>query len=145
MTIEDVKKKYGSTIHCSRCPLNNADRECTKGEYEKFGTCAEAILHWELTYNAPPVEETTTENDVVSHPTHYTNGGMECIDEMIMVFGKEAVANFCLCNVWKYRYRALSKNGEEDIKKSHWYMAKYKELTERCTHGTFRKEDDLAF
>ena len=80
-------------------------------------------------------------NDVVSHPTHYTNGGMECIDEMIMVFGKETVAHFCLCNVWKYRYRALSKNGEEDIKKSHWYMAKYKELTERCTYGKYNAED----
>ena len=67
-------------------------------------------------------------NDIVNHPNHYTNGGMECIDEMILVFGKDIVANFCLCNVWKYRYRATSKNGEEDIKKSHWYMNKYKEL-----------------
>ena len=66
---------------------------------------------------------------MVNHPNHYTNGGMECFDEMLLVFGKETVANFCLCNAWKYRYRALYKNGEEDIKKSHWYMNKYKELT----------------
>lgn len=67
--------------------------------------------------------------DMVNHPNHYTNGGMECFDEMLLVFGKETVANFCLCNAWKYRYRAVYKNGEEDIKKSHWYMNKYKELT----------------
>lgn len=66
--------------------------------------------------------------DVVNHPNHYTNGGMECIDEMILIFGKEAVAHFCLCNAWKYRYRALYKNKEEDMQKSHWYINKYKEL-----------------
>ena len=67
--------------------------------------------------------------DVVNHPKHYCrDGGMESIDEMITVFGVEAVKNFCLCNVWKYRYRAADKNGEEDLKKSDWYMKKYKEL-----------------
>ena len=67
--------------------------------------------------------------DVINRPSHYTHGGMECIDEMVTIFGKEAVANFCLCNVWKYRYRAADKNGIEDLKKSDWYMNKYKELT----------------
>lgn len=65
----------------------------------------------------------------VNHPKHYNReGGMECIDEMILVFGKEAVKHFCLCNAWKYRYRAADKNGEEDLKKSDWYLSKYKEL-----------------
>lgn len=70
-------------------------------------------------------------NDNVNSPAHYCQGGMECIDEMVVVFGKEAVKNFCLLNVWKYRKRALFKNGEEDIKKSNWYMAKYQELQEK--------------
>ena len=65
----------------------------------------------------------------VNHPKHYNReGGMECIDEMILVFGKEAVKHFCLCNAWKYRYRAADKNGEEDLKKSDWYLSKYKKL-----------------
>ena len=68
------------------------------------------------------------DNDPVNHPSHYTNGGMECIDEMILVFGKAAVMNFCLCNVWKYRKRALHKNGQEDLDKADWYMNKFKEL-----------------
>jgi hypothetical protein len=76
------------------------------------------------------IVEAPQAEDVVNHPNHYTNGGMECIDEMILIFGKEAVMNFCLCNAWKYRRRALFKNGEEDINKSHWYIAKYKELSE---------------
>lgn len=53
---------------------------------------------------------------------------MESIDEMLLVFGKEAVMNFCLLNAWKYRYRASDKNGAEDLRKSDWYMSKYAEL-----------------
>ena len=65
----------------------------------------------------------------IEHPSHYNReGAMECIDEMIEIFGKEAVKDFCLCNAWKYRYRAADKNGEEDLKKSDWYMRKFVEL-----------------
>lgn len=67
--------------------------------------------------------------DMVNHPSHYCQeGSMECIDEMVAVFGAEAVMHFCLLNVWKYRKRAVFKNGEEDLKKSDWYMKKYLEL-----------------
>ena len=65
----------------------------------------------------------------VNHPKHYNReGGMECIEEMLLIFGREAVKHFCLCNAWKYRYRASDKNGAEDLNKSDWYLAKYKEL-----------------
>lgn len=50
---------------------------------------------------------------------------------MIQVFGINCVRHFCLCNVWKYRYRAGQKNIESainDLKKSDWYMRKYIEL-----------------
>ena len=67
--------------------------------------------------------------DRVSAPSHYNReGAMECIDEMRLVFGDEAVIHFCLLNAWKYRYRAADKNGEEDLLKSDWYLRKYKEI-----------------
>ena len=69
--------------------------------------------------------------DIINKPKHYNReGAMECIDEMELIFGKQAVMNFCLCNVWKYRFRANAKNGEEDLRKSDWYMRKYMELCE---------------
>ena len=72
----------------------------------------------------------------VEHPKHYNREkGIECIEEMIEVFGIEAVKNFCLCNIWKYRYRAADKNGEEDLDKSDWYMQKYIELQKREKKG----------
>lgn len=66
--------------------------------------------------------------DKVDHPSHYTAGRFECIDEMVALFGVEAVKAFCRCNVHKYRYRADHKNGAEDLAKAEWYMAKLMEL-----------------
>jgi hypothetical protein len=78
-----------------------------------------------------PDPQPTSTTEAVNHPQHYIReGGMECIDEMILVFGIEATMSFCLLNAWKYRYRAAGKGGEEDLKKSDWYMSKYAELKE---------------
>ena len=66
-------------------------------------------------------------DDAVHHPSHY-QGKNECIDVMIAMFGKEAVKHFCMCNAYKYRFRADKKNGEEDIKKAEWYETKLIEL-----------------
>lgn len=77
------------------------------------------------------IERKTMDNktDVVNHPSHYCQeGSMECIEEMIVIFGAQATRHFCLLNAWKYRKRALYKNGEEDMKKSDWYIKKYIEL-----------------
>lgn len=61
-------------------------------------------------------------NDIKS-PDYYKNREFECIDEMLIIFGKEAVINFCMLNVWKYRYRAGNKeSAEEDMKKADEYM-----------------------
>lgn len=81
-------------------------------------------------YDKPVNDDDNDEGaaDMVNEPPHYIHG-MECIDEMVLVFGKEAVKNFCLCNAWKYRYRAPYKGDiEENMEKSRWYLNKYKEL-----------------
>ena len=71
--------------------------------------------------------------DHVNHPSHYNrDGAMECIDELELIFGPEMVMYFCLGNVFKYRYRAGDKNGQEDLEKSDWYMKKYKEYKEKA-------------
>ena len=68
----------------------------------------------------------------VDHPTHYNRDkAMECIDEMLMVFGSNMVIDFCILNAWKYRYRAADKNGAEDLNKSDWYLNKAKELMDK--------------
>ena len=130
MNVKEKKKsvlKYCNDRGCCNnepvCPLYcDEDRRCGK-DFER---------DYEILLKAGVFDdESTDDEDIINHPNHYTNGGMECIDEMLLIFGEEIVAHFCLCNAWKYRYRAVSKNGQEDIDKSHWYMNKYKELVER--------------
>ncbi len=72
--------------------------------------------------------------EAVNHPPHYNTGSFECIDVMAETQGVEAVKHFCVCNAFKYLYRANRKNGLEDIEKAIWYLNKYVELSkEGCS------------
>lgn len=71
------------------------------------------------------------EFDNVRNPKHYADGKFECIDVMLETQGKQAVMGFCVCNAFKYIYRASRKNGIEDIKKAKWYLDKFIELEEQ--------------
>lgn len=89
---------------------------------------------------------TEKNKEMVNHPSHYNReNSMECIDEMVLIFGEDAVANFCVCNAWKYRYRASEKNGEEDLAKSDWYLKKYKELKTEPTILTTTTNKTIPF
>lgn len=73
--------------------------------------------------------------NMVNHPAHYTReNAMECIDEMILIYGINATKYFCLLSAHKYRYRAGEKGDAlaavRDKRKSDWYIKKYKELKE---------------
>ena len=139
MTIEEkrkavadyCKKRWDDGHNCSNstgipaCPfyMEMADNECDVTENETvFNRNYEALVKLGLIQGES--------SEMVNHPNHYNNGGMECIDEMVLIFGKGATMHFCLCNAWKYRYRANAKNGQEDLDKANWYIAKYKELKE---------------
>ena len=59
------------------------------------------------------------------NPDHYKNStSLECIEAMEIMFGKEAVIDFCLCNAFKYIWRWKNKNGKEDLEKARWYLHK---------------------
>lgn len=74
------------------------------------------------------------EPEMVDHPAHYNrDGAMECIDEMVLVFGVKATMIFCLLSSWKYRYRASDKGGTEDLRKSDWFIHEYVALGKK--HG----------
>lgn len=64
------------------------------------------------------------EHDAVNHPSHYEHG-IECIDEMILLYGVMETMFFCKLNSHKYRKRAFDKGGKEDMDKSDWYMKEY--------------------
>lgn len=112
---------------CKECVLSTHP-VCDRFSYYGFDDCSETELKSALETIGYKKDDSI--HDSINHPDHYCHGGMECIDEMELIFGREAVVHFCLLNAWKYRKRALFKNGEEDIVKSDWYLAKYKELND---------------
>ena len=61
--------------------------------------------------------------DMVNHPVHYTQGGIECIDCIkSATVGKVGIEAFCVGNAIKYLFRYEEKNGIEDVKKARWYI-----------------------
>lgn len=80
----------------------------------------------------PDANVLLAEMDNVNHPSHYNiEERKECIEEMLELFGVDAVKIFCELNAYKYRYRHELKGGEEDLKKADWYD----DYGERLTGG----------
>lgn len=75
--------------------------------------------------------KTNNKPDMINHPPHYNCHAMECLDEMCVVFGPEALAKWCVMTAWKYRYRAGHKgDADEDMKKADFYLQKAREIGE---------------
>lgn len=60
-------------------------------------------------------------NDPVQQPSHYTQGGIECIDAIRAALSPEEFDGFCKGQVIKYTWRERHKNGEEDRRKALFY------------------------
>ena len=125
-------------VECNRCMFaSDGEKSWCSNDIHLGRDCPEEVLDDALKRTGlleePELTIVREEHTSVNHPSHYNQeGAMECIDEMILIFGVEATKNFCLCNAWKYRYRANEKNGKEDMDKANWYIKKYKEM---CDNG----------
>lgn len=56
------------------------------------------------------------------NPSHYTKGGVECIEALEAALTKQAFHGFLKGNVIKYLWRYEDKNGLEDLRKAQWYL-----------------------
>jgi hypothetical protein len=62
-------------------------------------------------------------SDPVDHPSHYTKGGVECIDAIQSSMTEEAFRGYCKGNIQKYIYRYEDKqNPKQDLLKARWYL-----------------------
>lgn len=84
--------------------------------------------------------------DNVNHPSHYTQGGIECIDALkAATVGKTGIEAVCVANAIKYLWRYEEKNGLEDVKKAQWYINRLiQELEEKKKNNTFYDPDDVV-
>ena len=79
-------------------------------------------------------------NDIVNHPSHYTDGKIEVID-----FIEEKQLNFHRGNAIKYIARAGKKNKEkeiEDLEKAAWYINREIQRLEKLKKNKDRKQVD---
>ena len=74
--------------------------------------------------------------DMVNHPQHYTQGGIECIDALkAATVGKRGIEAVCVANVIKYLWRYEEKNGIEDVRKAKWYIEHLLKELDESQHG----------
>ena len=60
--------------------------------------------------------------DMVNHPSHYTQGGIECIKAIEASMTPKGFQDYCKGNVLKYIWRWRDKAGIEDLKKAQVYL-----------------------
>ncbi len=60
--------------------------------------------------------------DVVNHPPHYTQGGIECIEAIESALTPEERRGYYKGNIIKYIWRERNKNGDQDLQKAEWYL-----------------------
>ena len=64
-----------------------------------------------------------SDKDTVNHPSHYTLGGIECIEAIEAATGElVGIEAVCTGNAIKYLWRWKHKNGHEDLRKARWYI-----------------------
>lgn len=78
--------------------------------------------------NAPRQDDVTEHSeqnghDAVNHPSHYCQGGIECIDAIqSAVNGLDGPAAWLTGSIIKYVWRWSRKNGAEDLRKARFYL-----------------------
>ena len=76
------------------------------------------------TKEEPPV----IQEDLVNHPSHYTDGGIECIEAIEAQLTVEEYRGYLKGNIAKYVWREKHKGGTESLKKAQWYLGRLIEL-----------------
>ena len=136
------------TFNCTECPLSKKyDKETD--EYTDTYACAFDEMSDDMLNKCyswyKEIDQAACENaediccnkepnvDMVNHPSHYTQGGIECIDALkAATVSKTGIEAVCTANAIKYLWRYEEKNGIEDVKKARWYIDRLiKELEEK--------------
>lgn len=76
-------------------------------------------MHWECD---PKMISDSKGIDPVNHPSHYTQGRIECIDCIRASMSKDGFEDYCKGNVIKYLHRWRFKGGVQDLKKASVYL-----------------------
>jgi hypothetical protein len=68
--------------------------------------------------------------DLINHPPHYVDGGIECIDAIEAQLTPEEYRGYLKGNIAKYGWRERHKGGTESLKKARFYLNRLIEFDE---------------
>ena len=128
MTIEEKAKKIeeycDSNPSCSVCRIGSKNGSFTcYSDSEDYPNDIEK--NYDIIFGKASETNDEKSEDMVNHPSHYTSGGVECIDAITAALSKydDPVDSWLVGQVIKYLWRApLKGKYEEDIKKAQFYL-----------------------
>ena len=107
-----VATKWGSGGY-----LASPDRPQPASEHIWSGMSPSAsITEYAIVTPSPSVA-----NDPVEQPSHYKQGGIECIEAIRAALTPDEFRGYCKGNMLKYAWRERHKNGDEDLRKAAVY------------------------
>lgn len=127
-------KEYCNSNYCSNCAIKN---RCTSDFiatiYEKAENINSNSLlnsydiekNYEIIFGNDSEAKKEKAEDMVNHPSHYTSGGVECIDAITSALSsyEDPVDAWLVGQVIKYLWRApLKGKYDEDIHKAQFYL-----------------------
>lgn len=85
--------------------------------------------------------------DEVKHPSHYTQGPIECIDALYSMVGKDAFIAHCQCVAVKYIWRLNRKDEPgSNLGKARQYLSFIENVqADRFPSGAENKQLELPF
>ena len=96
-----------------------------KLKYKNWGSVSVVWQRPTQPEELPFIDDEPKRDDNVNHPSHYTQGSIECIEALeAATVNKQGIEAICVANIIKYLWRYESKNGLEDVKKAQWYLQK---------------------
>ena len=139
MTIEEMHRElwkycYGFNLCRNSCRLCKSDGSCRWNELSDEST---EDCYWFLVNEGiiskpeqPEIkfvkvernDEVEPTNDAVQHPSHYTHGGIECIEAIKASMTADGFCDYCKGNIIKYIWRWRDKGGVEDLRKASVYL-----------------------
>lgn len=151
MTIEEKAlsiEKYCAATTCAKCPVSDTKHNTCFRYYKEFPEEVEEnyeVLFGSTTATTEPTSSVKEEEpsmskampkeDAVNHPSHYTAGGVECIDAITAALCKyeNPIDAWLAGQVIKYIWRApLKGKYKEDLEKAQFYLNR---LVDRQTNA----------
>jgi len=90
------------------------------------------LIEFEKGETTQETKKIKTKKDMVNHPPHYNQRGIECIDAIEAATG-DGYEYYLQGNIIKYLWRYRYKNGVEDLKKAQWYLSRLIGITNANT------------